>query len=83
MDHDRQRQEIERNYDVFQRSLRAYLETQRDRFALMRGGQVLGFFDTPDHADMTGAARFADRIYSIQQVTDEPVQLGIYANAVS
>jgi hypothetical protein len=75
------RAEIARNFDAFQRTLAAILPMQRNRFALIRHGAIIGFFDKPGIADAEGASRFADGIYSIQQVTDEPVELGLYANA--
>ena len=75
------RTEIARNFDAFQRTLAAILPMQRNRFALLRHGAVVGFFDKPGAADAAGALQFADGLYSIQQVTDEPVELGLYANA--
>lgn len=75
------RAEITQNFDAFQRSLAAILPMQRNRFALLRHGAIIGFFDKPGNADDEGAKRFADGIYSIQQVTDEPVELGLYAHA--
>ena len=42
---------------------------------------MIGFYDRPGDADADGARRFPDELYSIQQVTDEPVELGLYANA--
>lgn len=75
------RTEIARNFDAFQRTLAAILPMQRNRFALLKDGAVVAFFDKPGAADAAGAAQFADGLYSIQQVTDEPVELGLYANA--
>lgn len=73
--------EIAHNFDAFQRTLAALLPLQKNRFALLRHGKVVSFFDRPGAADADGARRFSDGIYSIQQVTDEPVDLGLYANA--
>ena len=81
MDYTELRAEIARNFDAFQRTLATLLPVQHNRFALLRGGAVVEFFDTAGSADTAGAARFADGIYSIQQVTEEPVELGLYANA--
>jgi hypothetical protein len=75
------RTEIARNYDAFQRGLATMLATERNRYALLRHGAVVGFHDRPGDADADGVKRFPDGIYSIQQVTDEPVELGVYANA--
>ena len=74
--------EIARNFDHFQRMLATFLQTQRDRYALLHEGAVVAFFDTPGDADLEGTRRFDDGIYSIQQVTDEPVNLGLYANGI-
>lgn len=75
------RAEIAQNFDAFQRTLAALLPLQRNRFALIRHGSIVDFFDRPGAADAAGTAKFADGIYSIQQVTEEPVELGLYANA--
>lgn len=75
------RTEIARNFDALQRTLAALLPLQRNRFALMRGGAIIAFFDKAGAADEAGAAQFADGLYSIQQITEEPVELGLYANA--
>lgn len=74
-------QEIARNFDHLQRNLAAYLPLQRDRYALLRSGSIVDFFDTAGDADEAGATQFPDNLYSIQQVTNEPVELGLYANA--
>lgn len=82
MSRDAQMQEIARNYDAFQRRLSEYLPQHRDEYALLKAGEVQGFYPTPGEADREGWHRFADRLYSIQQVTSEPIDLGCYANAV-
>jgi hypothetical protein len=82
MDQQRLRDEIAHNFDALQRSLGKYLATELNRYAMMRDRAVVAFFDTPSAADLAGAQRFQDGIYSIQQITDEPVEFGIYANAV-
>lgn len=83
MDHPELRSEIAKNFDSFQRTLAAILPSQRNRFALLRHGAIVDFFDTPGGADDAGNARFSDGLYSIQQVTEEPVELGLYANAAN
>lgn len=82
MDQTAQQNEVSRNFDYFQRMLALYLPIHRQQFALLRDAAVIGFFDDVGDADDAGASRFADGLYSIQQVTAEPVELGVYANAV-
>ena len=72
-------EEIARNFDHLQRSLATLLPLHESEFALLRHGAVVGFFDDAGAADRAGMDRFSDRIYSIQQITDEPIELGFYA----
>jgi hypothetical protein len=72
--------EVERNYDAFQRVVRDLMPNHRDQFALMRDRAVVGFFDRPGDAYRAGLERFADERFSIQEVTDEPIDLGFYSH---
>lgn len=80
MTQDPLRAEIEANYDFFQRSLGTLLATHHGQYALLKSRSVVGFYDDPFEADVAGERAFPDKLYSIQQVTAEPVELGIYAN---
>ena len=80
MDEARQRQEVDRNYNAFMRQLGALLPEHRDQLALMRDGETVGFFDTPKQALLAAAERFPDEIFSIQEVTDEPIDLGFFSH---
>jgi len=83
MDRTAQRAEVDRNYDAFSRQLATYLAQHRDDYALMRGGEVIGFFKTVREALTEAGRRFPDGIYSLQEVTDEPIDLGIFSHAGS
>jgi len=80
MDHGRQKQEVDRNYDIFMRQLASLLPDHRDQLALMRDGQIVGFYDKPGEAYQAGMALFPDEIFSIQEVTDEPIDLGFWSH---
>jgi hypothetical protein len=80
MDVERQREEVDRNYDVFMRMLASLLPEHRDEYALMRGGEIVGFFTRPGDANRAGVDTFADGIFSIQEVTDEPIDLGFWSH---
>ena len=73
--------EIARNFDFFQRTLGEHLRAHAGQFALLKSQRIHGYFESPSAADKAGWSRFTDRIYSIQQVTSEPVELGLYATA--
>jgi hypothetical protein len=74
-------QEVDANFDFFQRRLAEFLECEAGKFALLRHRAVIGFYPDPGTADQVGHAKFPDGLYSIQEVTDEPVNLGLYSNA--
>jgi len=80
MDRVRQAAEVDRNYDVFVRMLADILPSHRDQYALMRDGQIIGFFDKPGDANREGFERYSDSIFSIQEVTDEPIDLGFWSH---
>lgn len=81
MDREAQKREVARNYDAFQRGLAGYLASHRHQFALLRSGQVHGFYGSPGEANKAGWTQFPDRIYSIQEVTDEPLDPGFPVHA--
>lgn len=80
MDAVRQKEEVDRNYDVFMRALGSILADHRDEYALMREGEIVGFFAKPGEANRAGVDRYPDGIFSIQEVTDEPIDLGFWSH---
>jgi hypothetical protein len=74
-----QRQQIDRNYDAFQRVLGAIILTHRDEHALLRDEDIVGYFSSPGDAYRAGLARYSDGLFSIQEVTDEPIDLGFWS----
>lgn len=80
MDSARQKQEVDRNYDIFTRELRKLLPEHRDQLALMRDGAIIGFFATPREALRAASEQFSDGIFSVQEVTDEPIDLGFWSH---
>lgn len=83
MDIARQREEVDRNYDVFARLLGTLLIDHRDQLALMRDGKVVGIYGTPREALQAATEKFPDGIFSIQEVTDEPIDLGFWSHVAS
>lgn len=73
------RTEVDRNYDFFQRNLASYLGDHSGRYALLKSAALVGFFDGPGEAYRAGLARFPDHIFSIQEVTDKPIELGVFS----
>ena len=83
MDVARQRLEVDRNYDVFTRMLGTLLREHRDQLALMRDCEIVGFYKTPREALEAASEKFSDGIFSIQEVTDEPIDLGFWSHVAS
>ena len=80
MDIERQKQQVDQNYDAFMRVLGGILEAHRDQLALMRDGKIVGFFDSPRAALQAADTMFPDEIFSLQDVTDEPIDLGFWSH---
>jgi len=75
MNPDRQK-EIDLNYDFFLRNLGALLVDHEGEFALIRNREVIGFYNEIGAAFRDGLNKFEDRMFSVQKVTREPVELG-------
>jgi len=76
----RQNEEVDRNYDAFTRVLGSIIDTHRDKLALMRDERIVGYYDTPREALQAASELFPDDIFSIQEVTDEPIDLGFWSH---
>jgi hypothetical protein len=59
------------------------LAKHRGQFALMRHGEIIGFFDRPGAANVAAHEKYPDGLYSIQEVTDEPIDLGFWSNVAT
>jgi hypothetical protein len=77
------KQEVDQNYDYFQRNLVRFLREHAGQYALLKSASVVGFFDGPGNAYREGLGRFPDHIFSIQLVTDEPAELGLMSVAIA
>ncbi len=75
--------EVRRNYEAFVKQLPELLATRRGKFALMRDGLIVEFYDTAADAYKVGVTNYREGNFSIQEVTDSPVDLGFFSYAVS
>ncbi|MFZ4382596.1 MAG: hypothetical protein ACOYO0_11610 [Sandarakinorhabdus sp.] len=81
MDLQAQQREVDQNYDFFMRNINFFLQDHRDEFALLRDASLVGFFPSLRSAGEEGDRLFADGHYSIQEVTLEPIDLGVFSHA--
>jgi hypothetical protein len=77
----RQRAEIDHNYDFLQRNLARLLPEHEGQYVLMKSARIEGFFAKPGEAYRAGVQRFDDGVFSIQEVTREPLDLGFLSHA--
>ncbi|MCX8474372.1 MAG: hypothetical protein MT490_01130 [Sphingomonas sp.] len=81
MDKEQLRQEVDANYDFFQRNLALLIPDHQDRYALLRKCRIDGFYDRPGDAFRAGIEKYPDELFSIQQVTTEVEDLGFFSRA--
>jgi hypothetical protein len=75
------REQIEKNYKAFQERLPSIMAEQRGKFALMRNGEIVDFFDTARDAYIVGQKLYPDG-FSIQEVIETAVDLGYFSHAL-
>lgn len=74
--------EVDRNYDAFTAKLPGLLASHRGEFALMQSGDIVEFAANAADALRCGHQRFGDCPFSIQEITDRPVDLGFFSHAI-
>ena len=74
--------EVDRNFDVFLTSLESLMTSHSGQFVLLKSGQIEDFFPMQDAALKAGRTRYPDRIFSILEGTDRPVDLGFFSHAI-
>ena len=74
--------EIDTNLVFFETKLQDLLRHHRDRYVLLREASIAGIYDTIRDAQTAASSLFADGKFSVQKVTDRPVQLGVYSYAM-
>lgn len=81
MNDDRRKAEIDANFDFLQRNLAHYLPEHEGEYALLKARNVVGLYAKPGDAYREGLSRYPDHIFSIQEVTGEPLDLGFFSYA--
>lgn len=70
-----QRAEVQANYEAFEAELPSLMKRHVGKFAVYRHRQLLEFFDDYCVAERFGRSRFDDGLFSIQEVTQEPLDV--------
>jgi hypothetical protein len=74
--------EIDRNLEQFLEQLPSLMAEHKGEYALLRAGKVVAYFGSAIDAQIAGNRRFHDRLFSIQQVSDVPAELGRFSYAI-
>lgn len=74
--------EIDRNLEKFLEILPQLSRDHLGKWALLRRGSVVGFYQSAMDAQIAGNVEFDDEMFSIQPVTTEPEELGYFSYAV-
>jgi hypothetical protein len=75
--------EVDRNFEAFEAALGAIISAHRGEFALMKNGEVLSYFPSEAAALTAGRKQFKNGLFSVQEVTDRPVDLGFFSHAIN
>lgn len=82
MDRHALEREIDQNLVMFERALPGLLHDRAGEYVLIRHREMVDFFGSMTDALRSGRSRFADGIFSVQEVTDRPIDLGLFSHAV-
>lgn len=74
--------EIDKNFDYFLRNVGTFIASHRGKFALLHNAELVGFHDSIVDAERIGESKFPGGFFSIQEVTDQPVDLGFFTHAI-
>ena len=74
--------ELDRNYAAFKKMPPNLMEKHAGEFALMHGGKVVRICKRASAAMKLGKEQFPDGLFSIQEVTDRVINLGLRSRAV-
>ena len=77
------REEVDKNYEVFEKKLPDLMQTDQGRFALMRHGEIAQIFDSAADAVIFANEKYADGLFSVQEITMQTVDLGYLSHALS
>lgn len=73
--------EIQRNLFAFLPKLKALLPEHEGSFAVLHNEEIVGIYEKLSEALRDAQRRFEDGLFSIQRVTDKPVELGMFSSA--
>lgn len=73
--------EIDRNLFAFLTKVPDLMDEYRGQFALLKEQRVVSIHAKLSQALAEGAQQFSDGLFSVQQITDRPIELGFFSYA--
>lgn len=80
---DRRTQEVQSNYQFFQTVVASLMLEHEGKYALLHDRAVVSVYSRPLDAVIEGNRLYSDGLFSVQRVTDRPVDLGFLSNAAN
>lgn len=79
MVHPQKLEELRRNFDALMLVLPSLLLTHRGKYALLRHGSIVDYFDSPRDALKAGRGKYKDDLFSVQEITNAKADFGWYS----
>jgi len=73
--------EVDENYKIFAKLLPDLMKNRAGKFVVMRHKKPVEFFDTARDAMVYASKTYNDGLFSVQEVTQEAVDLGWFSHA--
>ena len=77
-----QSQQVDINFKAFSKKLPKIIKSHKNEYALMRDSEIIKYFSSFEDAYKEGLKLYKDKLFSIQEVTDTPVDLGFFSHAL-
>ncbi len=77
------RQQVEQNYQAFEKLLPKIPNDRLGKFALMRDEKIIEYFDSAPDAVKFAELKYDDGLFSVQEVTKRIVDLGYFSHAIA
>jgi hypothetical protein len=77
-----QDEQVKQNYEAFKKLLPSLLVEHPGKYALLRDRELVAVFDTMSDAVTSAEKLYPDARWSIQHITNRPINLGCRSRAV-
>lgn len=81
MDVEEKQREVDNNYEAFIKILPRIVEQHSGQYALMKDREIVSYHKTFLKAREKATKHYPDGLFSIQEISAEPVDLGYFSRA--